>query len=73
VVELSYHNMALSFLTIVKTFQYEMKKWPIVRKASFGRSVMGTNGFLNNLFFGFLFSDNDRGVKFLQECGLLKR
>jgi len=65
--------MALSFSTIVKAYQDEMKKRPIVPKGSLGRSVVGADGFPNKLFFGFLFSDSDRGVKFLQEGGLLKR
>jgi hypothetical protein len=72
-VELSYHNMALSFPTIVKAYQDEIKKWPIIPKGSLGRSVVGADGFPNKLFFGFLFSDNDRGMKFLQEGGLKER
>jgi len=65
--------MALSFSTIVQAYQDEMENLPIVPKGSLGPSVVGADGFPNKLFFGFLFSDHDRGVKFLQECGLLKR
>jgi len=50
-----------------------MKNLPFVPKGSFGRSVVGVDGFPTTMFFGFLFSDHEKGVKFLQECGLLKR
>jgi len=65
--------MAQSFSTVVEAYQEEMKKWPIVPKGSLGPSLVGARGLPNNVFFSFLFSDHDRGVKFLQECGLLKR
>jgi len=40
VAELSYHNMALSFSTIVKAYQDEMKNLPIIPKGSFGHSAV---------------------------------
>jgi len=55
VVELSYHNMAQSFSTVVEAYQEEMKKWPIVPKGSLGRSLVGAGGLPNNVFFSFLF------------------
>jgi transposase-like protein len=64
--------MALSFSTVVKTYQDEMKNLPFILKGSFGHSVVGADGFPTTLFFGFLFSDHERGVKFLHECGLSK-
>jgi hypothetical protein len=72
VVELSYNNMALSFSSVVKVYQDDMQNRSEIPKGSFGRSLVGDNGSPNQLFFG-LFSDSNRGVKFLQECGLLKR
>ena len=65
--------MALSFFTEAKAYQNETKNLPFVPKGSFRRSVVGVDSFLTTLFFGFLFSDHEKGVKFLQECGLLKR
>jgi len=65
--------MVQSFSTVVKANQDDMKNLPFVPKGSFGRSVVGDDGFPTTLFFGFLFSDHEKGVKFLQECGLLKR
>ena len=57
----------------VKAYRDEMKNLPFVPKGSFGCSVVGADGFLTVLFFGFLFSDHEKSMKFLQECGLLKR
>jgi hypothetical protein len=65
--------MALSISTVVKAYQDDMKNWPNIPKTSFRRSLVGDNGSPNQLFFGFLFSDSNRGLKFLQVCGLLKR
>jgi hypothetical protein len=65
--------MAQSFSTVVKAYQDETKNLPFVPKGYFGRSVVGADSFPTTLFFGFLFSDHEKGVKFLQECGLLKR
>jgi len=65
--------MALSFCAVAKAYQDEIKNLPFVPKGSFGRSVEGADGFPTKMFFGFLFSDHEKGVKFLQECGLLKR
>jgi hypothetical protein len=64
--------MARSFSTLVKDYQDEMKNLSFVRKGSFGRSVLGPGCFPNTLFFGFLFSDQENGITFLKECGLLK-
>ena len=66
-------NMTQSFSSVVKAYQEEMKNLPFVPKGSFGRSVMGTDGFLTTMFFGFLFLDHEKGDTFLQECGRLKR
>jgi hypothetical protein len=41
-----------------------MKNFPFVPNGSFGRSVVGADGFLTTLFFGFLFSDHEKGIKF---------
>jgi hypothetical protein len=57
---------------VVKAYQEEMNL-PIDPKGSFGRSVVGADGFPTTIIFGFLFSDHEKGVTFLQECGLLKR
>jgi hypothetical protein len=65
--------MALSFSTVVKSYQEEMQNLPFILKGSFGRSVVGTNGLPTEMSFVFLFSDHEKGVKFLQDCGLLKR
>jgi len=65
--------MALSFFTVAKAYQDETKNLPFVPKGSFGRSVVGAVGFSTKMFFGFFFSDHEKGVRFLQECGLLKR
>jgi hypothetical protein len=65
--------MALFFSTVVKAFQDELKNLPFVPKGSYGRSIVGDDGFPTNLFFGFLFSDHEKGIKCLPECGLLKR
>jgi hypothetical protein len=65
--------MARSFSTLVKDYQDEMKNLSFVPKGSFGRSVVGPDGFPTTLFFGFLFSDQEKGITFLKECGLLKR
>ena len=43
----------------------------IVPKGYFGCSIVGADGFPTKMFFGFLFSDHEKGVKFLQETGLL--
>jgi hypothetical protein len=43
----------------------------IVPKGYFGCSIVGTDGFPTKMFFGVLFSDHEKGVKFLQETGLL--
>jgi hypothetical protein len=64
--------MAVSFCTVVKSYQDEMKNLTSVPNGSFGRSVVGTNGLPTKMFFGFLFSDQEKGVKFLQDCGLLR-
>jgi transposase-like protein len=56
----------------VKAYQEEVRKLPYVPKGSLGRSLVGPDGIPNKPFLGFLFSDHNRGVKFLQECGLLK-
>jgi len=66
-------NIAQSFSSVVKAYQEEMKNLPFIPKGSFGRSVVGADGFLTTVFFGFLFSDREKGVTFLQECGLVKR
>ena len=66
--------MAPSFSALVKAYQDEMKNLPFVPKGSFGRSVVGVYGFPTTMFFWILvFGPRKRGVKFLQECGLLKR
>jgi len=65
--------MAQSFPSVVKAYQEELKNLPFVPKGSFGRSVVGADGFPTTMFFGFLFSDHEKGITFLQECGLLKR
>jgi len=58
---------------VVKAYQDEMKNLLFVPKGSFGCSVLGAGGFPTKMLFGFLFSDHEKGVKFLKECGLLKR
>jgi hypothetical protein len=50
-----------------------MKNLPFVPKGSFGCSVVGADGFPTTLVFGFLFSDHEKRIKSLQECGVLKR
>jgi hypothetical protein len=35
-------------------------------------SELGSHDLRNKMFFGFLFLDHKKGLKFLQECGLLK-
>jgi hypothetical protein len=65
--------MALSFSTVVKSYQDEMKNMSFVPRGSFGHSVVGTNGLPTKMFFGFLFSDHEKGVKFLEDCGLLRK
>lgn len=65
--------MALSFSAVVKAYQDELKNLPFVPKGSYGRSLVGDDGLPTKMFFGFLFSDHEKGIKFLQECGLLKR
>jgi transposase-like protein len=67
-----YDNMAQSFSNVVKAYQEEMNL-PCLPKGSFGRSLVGADGFPTNMFFGVLFSDHERDIKFLQECGLLKK
>jgi len=62
--------MVLSFSAVVKAYQDEINNLPFVPKGSFGRSVVGTDGFPTKFVFGFLFSDHEKGVKFLQECVL---
>jgi len=64
--------MAVSFATIVKRYQDELRNLP-APKLTFGRSVVGTEGFPSPHFFDRLFQDHDKGIKFLQDCGLLKR
>jgi hypothetical protein len=46
--------MAVSFATVVKSYQDELKNGPSVPKGSFGRSVVGNDGFPTRLSFGFL-------------------
>jgi hypothetical protein len=65
--------MAQSFSNVVKAYQDEMKNLPFVSKGTFGQSVVGADGFPTTLFFGFLFSDHEKAIKLLQECGVLKR
>jgi hypothetical protein len=65
--------MAVPFSTVVKVYHEEVRKLLYVPKGSLGRSLVGPDGISNKRFLGFLFSDHNRGVKFLQECGLLKR
>jgi hypothetical protein len=64
--------MAVSFATVVKSYQDELKNLTSVPKGSFGRSVVGNNGFPTRTFLRFLFADHKKGVKYLQKCGLLK-
>jgi hypothetical protein len=64
--------MAVSFATVVKSYQDELKNDSTVPKGSFKRSLEGDDGFPTRLFFVFLFGQHERGVKFLQDCGLLK-
>jgi hypothetical protein len=64
--------MAVSFATVVKSYQDELKNSNVVPEGSLGRSILGINVFPTRLFFGFLFADQEKGVKFLQDCGLLK-
>ena len=66
-------NKAQSFSSVVKAYQEEMKNLPFVPKGSFGRSVVGADGFPTTMFFGFLFLDHEKGDTFLQVCGLKKR
>lgn len=65
--------MASPFSTAVTSYQEVLAKLHIVPRASFDKTLVGKNGSPNSLFFGFLFADNERGIKFLQDCGLLKR
>jgi hypothetical protein len=65
--------MAQSFSNVGKAYQDEMNNLPFVLKGSFGRSVVGADGFPTTFFFGFLFLDHEKGIKFLQGCRLLKR
>ena len=66
-------DMVLPFSTAVATYQEDLQKSHTVPKASYGKTILGKKGSPNGLFFGFMFADNERGVKFLQDCGLLKR
>jgi len=65
--------MASPFSTEVTPYQEDLQKLHTVPKASYGKTLVGKKGSPNALFFGFLFADHERGVKFLQDCGLLKR
>ena len=65
--------MASPFSTAVTTYQEDLRKLHTIPKASYGKTLVGKKGSPNTLFFGFLFSDHERGMKFLQDCGLLKR
>jgi hypothetical protein len=49
-----------------------MKHLPFILKGSFGHGVVVVDAFPAKMFFGFLFLDHGKGVKFLQEFGLLK-
>jgi len=66
-------DMASPFSTAVIPYQEDLQKLHSVPKASYGKTLVGKKGSPNALFFGFLFGDHERGVKFLQDCGLLKR
>jgi hypothetical protein len=43
-----------------------------IPRASYGNTIVGKEGFPNPLLFGFLFADPARGIRFRQDCGLLK-
>jgi hypothetical protein len=64
--------MALSFSTVVHAYQDDIKDLPFIPKESFKGSVMGADGLPTNIFLGFSLLDHAIGVKFIQECGLLK-
>jgi transposase-like protein len=64
--------MAVSFASVVQSYQDEWKNLTFVPKGSLGRSIVGNNGFPTRMFFGFLFADHEKGVQVLKECGLLK-
>jgi transposase-like protein len=64
--------MASPLSTVVTKYQEELRKLHTIPRASYGNTIVG-EGFPNTLFFGFLFADHARGIRFLQDCGLLKR
>ena len=59
-----------SFIITVRAYQVEIKNRRIVPAGYFGRSVVGADGLPTKMFTRFLFSDDEKGVKFLQECVL---
>jgi hypothetical protein len=65
--------MASHFSTVVTKYKEELRKLHTIPRASYGNTIVGKEGFPNPLFFWFLFVDHARGIRFLQDCGLLKR
>jgi hypothetical protein len=59
--------VALSFTTVVEVYQDKIKNLPIILRGSFRHSVVGIDSLLNKMFFGFLFSDCEKAMKFVQE------
>jgi len=47
--------MTLSFSTVVKAYQDEIKNLPFVPEGYFGRSIVRADGFPTKMFFGSCF------------------
>jgi len=58
--------MASPSSTAVTPYQEDLRKLHTVPKASYGKTVVGKKGSPNGLFFGFLFGDHERSIKFLK-------
>jgi hypothetical protein len=64
--------MVDAITAIMKEYQRRVVNMPYVPAKTCGRAALGKDGFANELFLTFLFSDKEVGAQFLKDVGLLR-
>jgi len=57
--------------SVISTYQRRLAEMQYVPRTSYGRASLGDDGDANKLFLTYLYSDEDFGIQFLNDVGLL--
>src|SRR5215470_9909810 len=63
---------SLHVTSTISAYQRRLSQTGYVPPSSYGRATLGADGVANTLFLAFVFSNNDVGVQFLKDVGLLR-